>query len=597
MAKVLWQINFKSLNGTSCRVDIYDPTVPEEVPISPMVLKGAEDPFYFQEDNSDDLLNGVLRYSTGYIRMIDNGSQYIQNIYPSEPFDRPVKAYYGSTLIFSGYIQVQDFVNEMVPTPKEIELPVISQLGLFDQRNFYLLNGQPPVLKTLSELLNTTLSGRYSYVYFPNDSGTSAYGYPNAISMGMKILSLAVCPWNEDFHHSMLYGSLYKVMKPKSYMYLIECICKAFGWICHETPDALVFSCFDWNGSYVYYPVGHIGESDYRNVSDVPSSASDLTDFFTAADNGANVKTIKPDTGIEISYEGRSGDDDFSYQRTLFNSVEKPDAEETREQYTFCNLTAITNLHEIDDAGSLSFDSQLLINSGVACVAWNGDEGLLISIGSNWADNKKLFGLRFYARTFGRLNYNIKYDIMTSPNGRLSALESVDELRNITANEFSTQENYFGVVFRYRKGGAFPAALAEKYLIFIHNIRFEMVDDGEPYAEYKITPASSSDYIPEPSGSETPVVSSSITMPLSLYRLNDNLIGNSVRSSKLTEYPYLFQKRQELVSKFKIVSAPTIPYARKFSYLGKNWRMIAQEFHPWNDEVTLTMQSSPILND
>ena len=186
---------------------------------------------------------------------------------------------------------------------------------------------------------------------------------------------------------------------------------------------------------------------------------------------------------------------------------------------------------------------------------------------------------------------------MTSPNGRLSALESVDELRNITANEFSTQENYFGVVFRYRKGGTFPAALAEKYLIFIHNIRFEMVDNGEPYAEYQITPAGSSDYIPEPSGSEIPVVSSSITMPISLYRLNDNLIGNSVRSSKLTEYPYLFQKRQELVSKFKVVSAPTIPYARKFSYLNKNWRMIAQEFHPWDDEVTLTMQSSPILND
>jgi hypothetical protein len=597
MAKVLWQINFKSLNGTSCRVDIYDPTVPEETPISPMVYTGAEDPFYIEEDNSDDLLNGVVRYSTGYIRMIDNGNSYLQDIYPSSVFDRPVKAYYGSTLIFNGYIQVQDFVNEQVPTPKVIELPVISQLGLFDQRNFHLLNGQPPALKTLKELLNTALSGRYSYIYFPNDNGTGGYGYPSPIDMGMQILSLAVCPWNEDFHHSMLYGSLYKVMKPESYMYLIECICKAFGWICHETPDALVFSCFDWSGSYVYYPVGHIGESDYRNVSDIPSSASDLTDFFTAADDGANVKTIQPDTGIEISYDGSLGTGDFSYQRTLFNSVEKPDTDETREQYTFCNLAAITSLHEIDNAGSLSFNDQGLINSGVGCVAWNGNEGLLISIGSNWANNRKLFTLRFYTKTLGRLTYNVKYDIMTSPNGHLYELESVDELRNVTANEYTIQDNYVSIIFRYRYGGSFPSALADKYLVFIHNVRLELDDNGEPYAEYQITPSSSSDYIPEPSGSDIPVISSSITMPLSLYRLNDNLIGTSVRASKLTEYPYLFQKRQELVSKFKVVSAPTVPYARKFSHLSKNWRMIAQTFHPWNDEVTLTMQSSPILND
>lgn len=84
-------------------------------------------------------------------------------------------------------------------------------------------------------------------------------------------------------------------------------------------------------------------------------------------------------------------------------------------------------------------------------------------------------------------------------------------------------------------------------------------------------------------------------MPISLYRMNDHLIGSSLRDDKLTLYPYLFTPRKQLVSKFRYVSALTLPHARLFSYLNKKWRIIAQRFDPWNDEYILTMQNSSVL--
>ncbi len=85
-------------------------------------------------------------------------------------------------------------------------------------------------------------------------------------------------------------------------------------------------------------------------------------------------------------------------------------------------------------------------------------------------------------------------------------------------------------------------------------------------------------------------------MPISLYRLNDHLIGTIVRQTKVTEYPYLFQPRRELRARFKVVALADFYHARLFNYNNKNWRIIAQRFDPWNDEMTLTMQNCELLD-
>ena len=47
---------------------------------------------------------------------------------------------------------------------------------------------------------------------------------------------------------------------PRSYMTLLDALCKAYGWILHDTPNELIFSMFDHRGKYWQYPVGYVGE-------------------------------------------------------------------------------------------------------------------------------------------------------------------------------------------------------------------------------------------------------------------------------------------------------------------------------------------------
>lgn len=587
MSKVLWQIPFKSFNGLSCRIDVYDPTVPEEAPISPMTYQGAEDPFYFEEDNSSDLLNDVLRYQTGYIRMIDNGGQYVKDIYPEDTFDRPVKVWYGETLVFAGYIQVQDFSTEMVPTPKMIELPVISALGLMEERTLSQTNFPFPRKVTLGELLDMVLiGGNYERVYFPNIEHTE---------MSQEVFSLAVCPWNKDYHCSNTNGySYYNIYAPETHAFVIEAICKAFGWICHDTPTALVFTSFDYQDSYIYYPKGHIGDNNYKVTDTTPVAAIDLEDYFENADAQGQQNSIMPDTGIEIGYEGKSGGETFSFQRTYFYSVVSMDNPPEGEGRSLCNLLPVPNVGEISSMTPFTIDANENVSDGQCVVAWNGYEGILIA--HNWLHNNgfTFFTLRFYTKRRSGQYWKVSYDLLSASDGVLSKLTKDDALKeHFRMSIDTTNDDYVEIDFNYFVTGS-VTRLDSNYLVLITNIKLEVFEDHEPYAEYKYAPATESDFIRVVSNAP---ISASVTMPLSLYRLNTNQIGSTVLSTKITEYPYLFQKRTELVQRFRLTTAPALPHTRLFNYQNKKWRIIAQEFHPWNDEYKLTMQHSPVLTD
>ena len=599
---IRWIGSFKSQNGTSCTVNIYSEDWPAGVT---MGITLAADPFYFQEENSSDLLNNVMRYRTGYIRVVEqNTFGSLNDIYPTAIFDRYVEVLYGSTIVFNGYIQVQDFSSELVSAPRILEFPVISPLGLFEKRTFSNTLYLPPSEVSLGALLDQALiSTPYSYVYIPKN-----FGYPNPVTLGLKVSTLVVTPWNEDFHYSMNVAPYNKVAKGQTYAYIVEAICKAFGWICHDTPSALVFTAFDYDGTYCYYPVGHIGDSDYSSDASISSSAEDLTDYFTASDNDANEETLMPDTGIEISYDGEYGDRTFSFDRATVPDTNPviimpsfapvgdvyPDHAET---FSLCSLIPVPTLGETNVYGTFTFDNNDKLSVGTHCVAWDGQTGIMVSLGS-YESGRELFWVRFYLRKRSNQKFSLSYNMKLRNDGSLGGLslnpDNNTDYYITTAIDYS-HDNYVQVAFKYRwsnvQGSQYPQ-LNSQALIFISNIRLEVCEQGVPYAEYLYKPASDSDVIPS---TGNPSISSEINMPISLYRLNDHLIGTSVRSTMLTEYPYLFQPRKNLTSKFRITSILDLPHARKFSYMGKNWRVIAQNFKPWDDEYELTLQSSPIL--
>lgn len=607
-----WTIPFKSQNGTSCHVDIYMRGYTGETVLT---LTGAADPFYFEEDDSEDLLNGVIRYRTGYIRVIETISYgSLSQLYPTSAFDRYVEVYYGDELTFNGFIQVQNFSGDVVPVPRVLELPVISPMGLFKKRTFRNTLYMPPTVVTLGDVLNTMLlNSTYNYVYLPNN-----YGYPDPVSLSMEISSLVVTPWNEEFHHSINIAPMLKVMKSVTYDYIINAICKAFGWICHDTPDALVFTAFDFEGYYCYYPNGHIGDNEYKQDANISATATDLTTYFSLADNDANETTLQPDTGIEISYEGNDdiGDHIFDFQRTYVPAengvvIEPsfiPDMDafpNHAEIFSLCNLLPVPNVWELSGVAPLTFDANDKLNVGECACAWNGSEGIMISLGGSYPSGHELFRIRFYIRRRSGQYYGFSYDMKGKKHGGLGGLSmnesDVDE-HYIYASFDLSNSDYIEVVFKYRWINNELPQLPAQTLIFISNIKLTIFENKVPYTEYRFTPKSDVDIVgPDGfvadihSGETNPSISSSITMPISLYRLNDHLLGTSVRQTRITTYPYLFQPRKMLVSKFRYASQLTFPHVRLFTYLNKKWRIIAQRFNPWNDEYELTMQHSSVL--
>jgi hypothetical protein len=183
---------------------------------------------------------------------------------------------------------------------------------------------------------------------------------------------------------------------------------------------------------------------------------------------------------------------------------------------------------------------------------------------------------------------------MSAADGVLSKLKNDEELKSyfrITIN--STNTDYVEIKFNYYFNSSMQQ-LNTNYIVLIHNINLEVFEDGEPYAEYRYKPASESDYIRANSDA---AVSASVNMPMSLYRVNTNQIGSTLVTTKVTEYPYLFQRRLEVVQRFKLISMPQMSHIRMYNYMNNKWRLIALAFHPWDDEYKLTLQSSPVLNN
>ena len=583
MAKCLWQIPFKSFAGKSCRIDIYDASIPETAPLTPKTYKAGEDPFYCEEVDGDDLLNDVLHYHTGYIRMIDDGDINIPDIYPTSYTSRPVKVYYDGVMVFNGFIQPQDFDEQLITTPREIEFPVISCLGMFEYINFSpsSQNLVPARIMTLGALLDIVLAqsaySSYDYVYMPDIS--DAY-------LSKTICTQVLTPWNDDYHPARI-DYMNQLYSPESYAYLIEIICKAFGWICHDTPSALVFTMFDYHGNYIYYPKGHIGESGYKSTESVPATAVDLLDYFYNSDDNATRTTLLPETGIEIDYEGDSYTQDFCFDHCHYEDViTHPDWSATDgDEYSLCVFSPLTQIQEYTGIASPTFESSGYVTIGTYLVAWTSYKGILVSTSGQWSRGHQVATVRFYMK-YPSASWRVSLDMLYASNGFVYQMSSVDT-NSLMYGTVSYQNGYVEVEIRTK------ATFSNHELILIHGIHLECLMDNEPYTEYRYPTAEDADTLP--SSEAYPVVTNSVDMPISLYRNNQNLIGTGTLSTKLTEYPYLFEPRKQIVQKFRLIDAPTLPHTRMFNYMGKRWRIVSQTFHPWDDEYELTLQHAPML--
>ena len=317
MARAIkWRLQFKSLNGTGCLVNIYEEghtssadttktgaNVPFSVESGVRSLVGAAVPFEYQEEDSSDLLD-LIRYRTGYIRVVERTYDELADLYPKTMKHHFVEAYYGAEKVFTGYMQQQSFDQPWTAAPRELEFPIISPLGLAESLEFpfpeYSAYQTPDPMVLLGKLLQTAaaiLDESYTHVAYPVDPETSGSAalYPWA----EKISVLTMTPLNNDFKP---YDPESKLYKPRPVHDFLHGVCAAMGWMLHEWPGRLFFASTTCT-SCGLLPLSSVAEGSTTDWTRVPGTGG-ITACFLNCDSDASINTLMPLRKLNLSFEG-----------------------------------------------------------------------------------------------------------------------------------------------------------------------------------------------------------------------------------------------------------------------------------------------------
>lgn len=314
--KIKWRLQFKSLNGTGCLVNIYEEgytnsqadttktgaDVPFAVETGVTELIGAAVPFEYQEDDSNNLLE-VIRIKTAYMRVIEMNKHDLDDLFPTSIRHHFVEAFYGNERVFTGFMQCQEFDNAWVANPRELEFACVSPLGLLSAFKFNV--NDAPGLVTLGSLMHEVMIGLN-----PSATANNASDYTDVITPAgdeyvpwNSVISAAVMsPFNPDFKH---YDAVSKLYEPKDYQYFIEGICACFGWIVHDTPSSIVFAKYDHSGRYyAKLTVEGLASLDtgfeYIDISGVESFNS----YYYNTDDDATKTVLPPLKELTLQMEG-----------------------------------------------------------------------------------------------------------------------------------------------------------------------------------------------------------------------------------------------------------------------------------------------------
>ena len=156
MANNNYSITFKSLRaGTTYVVNIGGGTG------AAIPLKGGAQPFYTQEDGSDDLFIPV-RTQSGYLRIVDDGYAADgvtpfdwKDLIPETDTSRPVTLTRGGTVMWQGFMQAQDFGSQLYGNRQEREFPIQCPLSVTEGSD---INYTQKEIRNFAYLLQQILS-------------------------------------------------------------------------------------------------------------------------------------------------------------------------------------------------------------------------------------------------------------------------------------------------------------------------------------------------------------------------------------------------------------------------------------------------------
>lgn len=629
-----WSLTFKSLNNVECNVYIYDEGWTGAV----TALVGADEPFFYQEDDDESLLT-VLRYRTGYLRVVENNYNALLDLYPTSSTSRYVEFYYGERLDFTGYLQTQNFQSPWVAFPRVLEFPIISPLGICETRKFSLYTTPTRItlgaclFNILTDLNNHAASGsRYTRVIFP-DTGPEFTG---------SINTMVISGFSDQFSHA---DPDSPVFAAEYYNYLLEGICNAYGWILHDTPDAFIFTRFDWDGDYAYYDITTLAvPTNKQTIADVAGNdVNTLLDSFKVMDANATESLIQPLKSLTLEYQGKDVETaDMSLDRTYTQDV-KPGGRfgfDTNPQ----DIPGVVWLKAADNefTGARLLDTNSLRNNeyptNAGCnltymgTSGNGyKERMLIGWDINWSVNSELFVWKIYQPPVGDCNLTMDvswgYTIATLGHDR-----RVDAFGHDHPVKFAIWMESGGKYYN------FGTSFADAGFTSSSRVTGTMIIDEEGIGTLTIgkvptgvltigflvgdTPALTSEIvsidamslsrrtfafaqytevqnpIDRITGNDAGEMEGSATLTLNCYRNDTHLIGLAPVGEKFTEYPYLFEPMNRVVCHFTATEFDMLK-----NYLGKwkfwikwwRWRIVSLSFSPWDDLYTLVLHRSPSI--
>lgn len=628
MARVKrWTVPFVSLNGTSCRVDIYD----DDWTGSVTTLTGAANPFEYEEDDDEDLLNGVIRYRTGYLRLIEQNHGDLDDLHPSVNTDRYIEFYYGSTLDFNGFIQAQEFEQPWESGPRELEFPVISPLGLAVGTKFSYANYNPPrwisvwrLIKDSFDLLNVGYTGYYFPQLLPNNPTQKS-----TVTTALWVNSLTICPFGNTYNKSGVSGDLTGIYEEKTVEDALTAVCTTYGVILHDIPGTPIFQRVDWDGDYFIAPF---------DLSGAQLQSQSITNMTTIADVASNENlesVVLPLSKIDITIDGSDTIPEMTFERChgYNRGCDIADRE-------FCSN--LPNIQDIQGTfkNAVSIGSNgLLGTSGFVLGAYGGESlSEMIMYQHNDGSSQKIASYTFY-EWWGqgmRLRFKFKYgdsiENLTNPD----AFWGYDciAVRIVHGDSFfkdsDSSWHAIGSTIEYTKefndgnedceleflpqNGVTPSVLMVEFYIgqynyssWIHTISdvklmtFSSASDA--YLKKNVNPTKR---VINGSQSNT---EGSVTQgyDINVYntnalRYNTNVVNGSIWVDIVNSkpsYPYLLTAQDRLQIDMKMAyQSPLTIYLNRFILWGRSvkWRTIARTFRPWDDIRRITFHHSTVFD-
>lgn len=606
-----WTVPFKSRNGTDCRVDIYKRGYTGS---SYVTIKGQANPFYWQEDNSENLLD-VVRTKTGYLNVVETGSGTLSDLAPATDHDHYVEFYYGQTIYFNGFMQAQNFENEWVSAPRCLSFPVQSPLALIYGLDFDI--PQEPSFVKLAAVLKEACDGlqaNIGNVIFPS-------GYRDDMTLALWMNTLIYSPYNSEYQSNAY--STEPLFKATNYGEFIEGLCKCFGLIVHDIPGYLVFSRFDYMKSYEIWDVRYMNGESYH-----PSAYEDGDDLLDIRNldvksNKNKESVVLPVHEIILDYEGdfyieeaidiTKGKVSDSYHGTI-------DEDDQVVFYPALNISVPSSLlqtyyHSLPSA----------VRGVWLLAAGNGLRPMILvdERGGGYLSSQAILTWKVYNPPKTMSYFNVA--VMLSRGANINETESSDveigievkngsKYYNASTYTWETTQRVNGVtgtdglhellitgepdkvtpleITLYMNDmGSYPESL---YLIESIRLRY---DQGQ-LCQYVTKLPQNTKKLTSDNGSPN---SETVNQLFNVATYNNNSLskgGNSwFDENVICEYDYMFVSQNRLMVDLELIAIQPYNYTRLVQYYidAWRWRIISITCEPWNDVMNLTMHRSSTL--